>query len=83
MVHVGGWDPYDLRDLAHASWVRSVLCRTFTTWHNDKAGEELVTDDLDPRVSKPAKKEAQPPPTIARVLFSFGRTVFSVFADRN
>ena len=36
-------EPYSLHDLAHISWVGSVLCISCTASHN--AGEEL--DDVD------------------------------------
>ena len=48
--HVAGWwDPYNLHDLAHVSWVRAVLCRSCTTSHLTTASEEL--DDLDHHLS--------------------------------
>ena len=40
-AHVSGWDPYNLRDLAHDSWVGSVLYISCTTSHNDRLGSRL------------------------------------------
>ena len=36
LTHVAGWDPYTLHDLARASWVGSVQCRSRTTSHNGR-----------------------------------------------
>ena len=47
------WEPYNLHDLAHVSWVGSVLYRCYTTSHRDAAqpltgvGEELLIDESD------------------------------------
>ena len=38
LAHAAGWDPYNLHDLAHASCVGSVLCRSCTTPHNGRWG---------------------------------------------
>ena len=36
LTHVAGWDPYTLHELARASWVGSVQCRSRTTSHNGR-----------------------------------------------
>ena len=33
LAHVAGWEPYNLHDLGHVSWVGSVLYRSCTTSH--------------------------------------------------
>ena len=30
LAHVAGWEPYNLRDIGHASWVESVLYKLCT-----------------------------------------------------
>ena len=37
-AHVAGWDPYDLQDLGHVAWVRSVLYRSCRTSRNGRGG---------------------------------------------
>ncbi|CAM9942637.1 unnamed protein product, partial [Laminaria digitata] len=46
LAHVAGWEPYNLHDLTHVSWVGSVLYRSCTIYHNDRLGSTMV-DDLD------------------------------------
>ena len=48
LVHVARWDPHNLYDLAHVSWVGSVLYRSCTQ-PLTTATEEL--DDLDHELS--------------------------------
>ena len=38
LAHVARWRPYNLHDLAHASWVGSVPYRSCTTSHNGRLG---------------------------------------------
>ena len=50
LAHVAGWDPYSLHDLAHVSWVGSVLHRyTYVAPSLTTAGEEL--DYIDQHLS--------------------------------
>ena len=38
LVHVGGWEPHNMHDLTHVSWVRSALYRSCRTYHNERLG---------------------------------------------
>ena len=38
LAHVAGWEPFNLHDLAHVSWVGSVSHRSCTTSHNGRLG---------------------------------------------
>ena len=46
LAHVAGWEPYILQYLRHVSWVRFVLHRSCTTYHNDRLGSRSVDGDL-------------------------------------
>ena len=48
LAHVVGWEPYNLHDLGHVSWVGSVLNRSCTTSHNGRLG--YGPDDLVDRI---------------------------------
>ena len=50
-AHVAGWEPYYPHDLAHVSWVGSVLHRYSTASHNGGLGSSV--DDLDCDLSDP------------------------------
>ena len=57
LAHVTGWEPYDLCDIEHASWVSSVIytCRSCTTSRTADTGSTVdyldrdmsAVDDLD------------------------------------
>ena len=36
LAHVAGWEPYNLHDLGHVSWVGIVLHRSCTTSRNGR-----------------------------------------------
>ena len=44
---VAGWEPYNLRGLAHVSWVGSVLFRSYTTTNSERQGKDLDFLQLD------------------------------------